>query len=115
MGKVFDQKETYDWAVSGPVCLVGAPAALAAAPLAAAVAADEEAPLATLGDACEAACDNMAALLTICEAAERALAKLGREPELIGPMMAASGEEAAAETTLEASPAGWAPTGLVCT
>lgn len=84
---------------------------MTAAPVAAAPTAFDE-PLE--GDD-EAACESIAALLTIDEAADKALAKFGREPP-DGAKTAASGDEAAAETTLEAKlePAE-APSGLVCT
>lgn len=118
-----DQKDTYDWAVSGDL---PGPEPAAAPPAAAPVAPAEPAELrADEGEAPEpelelelaedeAACESMAALLTIWVAVERAPMKLGREPEL-GARKEASGEEAAADTTLEArfAPADGLPAGRV--
>lgn len=86
VGNVLDQNETYDWAVSGDLIGFDAPAA----------------PL-LVGDEELAACATIAALLTIFEAADKALAKFGRDPlDEDGANTAANGDEAAAETTLEA-------------
>lgn len=95
MGNVFDQKETYDWAVSGDLIGFAAlPAAAAPAPPAAAPEV-ELLPLLLLplGEA---------AWATIELAAERALAKFGRDPPGEGAKTAAKGEEAAADIKFEA-------------
>lgn len=61
-----------------------------------------------------AAWATKAALLTIEEAADRALAKFGRDPlDEDGANTAANGEEAAAETRFAALDAEAAPTGRV--
>lgn len=93
VGNVFDQNETYDCGVNGD--LLGLVVAAPAAPVAEDAEPGDDWTLD--GDACE----SMAALLTMEEAAESALAKFGRDP-LDGDRTEANGDEAAAETTLEA-------------
>lgn len=98
VGNVFDQNETYDWAVSGDLIGLATLLPPAAAELAAPapVGAEELAAWAT-----------KAALLTMEEAADRALAKFGRDPlDEDGARTAAKGDEAAAETRLLAPPTG---------
>lgn len=124
VGNVFDQNETYDCVLiaagllapaAWPVAAWPAAEAAARAPPMAPVVPDDE-PL----DDELAACDNIAALLTIWPAADRALAKLGLEPAEPGAKMAANGDEAAADMTLakliglNGLGPDW-PAGLVCT
>lgn len=108
VGKVFDQKDTYDWAVSGD--LPGELAELADPD----AAADE--PLVAVEGPDEAAWATRAALLTMELAADRALARLGLEPPDEGASTAANGDEAAADTTtLARLELDEEPTGRVCT
>lgn len=122
VGNVFDQKETYDCAVRGALLgPAGAPAAIAAATAPGAPLPAAPEPPEVLASELEelAAWESIAAPLTIDEAAERALARFGRDPLEGGARKVAKGEEAAAETMLEAKfeldEPGAAPTGRVWT